>query len=208
MEDEPRRERVKRWLDRLHRSRKALWLLFVASFLETIVVPIPIELVLIPFMLTNRHRLWRTATVVTAGCLAASVLGYGVGYWLFESVGRWAIESLGWQEGYEQFRALFAAHGFWAILAIGVVPIPFQTAMLAAGAAAYPVHMFVLAATIARGIRYFGLAALVRATGDRAIRLWRRHRLLASVSLLALIAGFFLLSHWLGAIVTGGSGGG
>lgn len=138
----------------------------------------------------------------------ASLVGYGVGYFLFESVGRWAIEGLGWQDGYRQFRNLFAAHGFWAILAIGVVPIPFQTAMLAAGAASYPVPMFALAATIARGIRYFGLAALVRATGERAMKLWRRHRLLASAALLALIAAVFLLTRWLGAIVTGGSGGG
>lgn len=70
---------------------------------------------------------------------------------------------------------MFAEHGFLAILAIGVIPIPFQIAMLVAGAAKYPLLLFVLAAIIARSIRYFGLALLVVLFGDRALALWRRH---------------------------------
>lgn len=200
-------DRADRILRRLNESDGALWLLFGASFLETIIVPIPIELVLIPFMVANRDRLWRTALVVTAGCLVASVVGYGVGYWLFETMGRWAIDTLGWQSGYEQFQGLFDRYGFWAIVMLGIVPVPFQTAMLAAGAAEYPLHLFVLAATVARGIRYFGLAGLVRAVGERAEALWERHRLLATGALVGVLLLLFGAAQLAGRFLLDGSSG-
>lgn len=179
--------RAQRWLDKLNASNKALWVLFTASFAETIVVPIPIEVILIPFMAMNRHRLWLIAAVVTAGCLAASIVGYGIGYLFFDTLGGPVIDAFGWGPAMEEFRGLFAEHGFWAVIAVGIIPIPFQVAMLAAGAAAYPIPLFVLAATIARGIRYFGLALLVRAVGPKAEDLWRRHRTSAAAIMTAVV---------------------
>ncbi|MFP4517665.1 MAG: YqaA family protein [Desulfovibrionales bacterium] len=195
----PQEARISKWLSHLNDSEHALWLLFALSFLETIIIPIPIELVLIPFMVTNRHRLWRTAGYVTAGCLAASVFGYGVGYFLFETIGTWALDTFGWQQGYVTFQVLFDRHGFFAILAIGVIPVPFQAAMLTAGVAGYPVWKFVLAATIARGIRYYGLAALVAIFAEKAHSIWKRHKVAASLILMAIVVCVWLLSRWIAA---------
>lgn len=178
-----------------------MWLLFSLSFLETIILPIPIELVLIPFMLTNRHRLWQTAAYVTAGCLAASLFGYGIGYFLLETAGEWMINTMGWQQGYEKFQNLFDQHGFFAILMVGMVPIPFQTAMLAAGAAGYPVWKFVLAATLARGIRYFGLAWLVFVLGKRTVILWQNHRLIVGLCLAIIVVALWALTQWLSSVL-------
>ena len=186
--------RVKGWLDRLANSKKALPVLTAASFAETLIVPIPIELILIPFMALNRNRIWTTALVVTLGCVAASVVGYFIGYLFYGSAGRWAIEAMGWSAGMEQFRALFSEWGFLAIIAVGIIPIPFQVAMLAAGAAAYPLPLFILAASLARGLRYFGLAALVWWLGEDAERLFRKHSRTVGVALL-IVAG--LVGLWI-----------
>ncbi len=51
--------RAQRWFERINGSRHMLWFLGVVSFLETIIVPIPIEVVLIPLMALNRDRIWR-----------------------------------------------------------------------------------------------------------------------------------------------------
>jgi len=176
--------RTEKWRQRLETSENALALLFVASFLETTVVPIPIEVVLIPFMLTNRDRLWLIAAVTLAGCLAGALVGYGVGYFLFESVGTWLIDTFGWQQSYQEFQGMFDRYGFWAVIAIGVTPIPFQVAMLVAGTAEYSILLFVLAAAIARGVRYFGLALLVHLFGERAMGLWERHSTAVSIGIL------------------------
>lgn len=192
-----RTPRVKRWARRAERSPRALWVLFWASFAETIIVPIPIELVLIPFMVSNRHRLWATAAAVTAGCLLAAMVGYGAGYLFFDTLGTTLVEWLGWQGELAQFREMFRQHGFWAIVAIGVTPVPFQVAMLAAGAAGYPVPLFIAAATVARGIRYFGLAVLVYFLGHRAESFWRRHRTTAAVLSTAAVLAILAAGIWL-----------
>lgn len=189
--------RVDIWLDRLNRSKSALWVLFWASFAETIIVPIPIELVLIPFMIANLHRLWLTATVVLAGCLAASIAGYGIGYLFFDTAGRWVIDYFGYQGAMQEFRLLFSQYGFWAVVAVGVIPIPFQVAMLAAGAAQYPVPLFVLAAVFARGIRYYGLALLVHLFGEQALALWEAHKTRTAIGATVIIAALMAIAYWL-----------
>lgn len=184
--------RAQRWFQRINGSRHMMWFLAVVSFLETIIVPIPIEVVLIPLMALNRDRIWRLAAATTLGCLAAALVGYGVGMALYQSVGTWFIESMGMQSGYQSFQTFFDQHGFVAILALGIVPVPFQIAMITAGASGYPIYLFVLAALIARGIRYYGLAWLILRFGSRAEDLWRRHAVTASLAAAGILIAFSL----------------
>lgn len=184
--------RAQRWFQRINGSRHMMWFLAVVSFLETIIVPIPIEVVLIPLMALNRDRIWRLAAATTLGCLAAALVGYGVGMALYQSVGTWFIESMGMQSGYQSFQTFFDQHGFVAILALGIVPIPFQIAMITAGVSGYPIYLFVLAALIARGIRYYGLAWLILRFGSRAEDLWRRHAVAASLAAAGILIAFSL----------------
>jgi membrane protein YqaA with SNARE-associated domain len=185
--------RTKQWFERINRSKNMLWLLGTLSFLETIILPIPIELVLIPLMAANKQRIWLLATVTTAGCLVASLIGYTIGLVLYQSVGTWFIEFMGMQNSYQAFQTFFDQYGFAAILAIGILPIPFQVAMITAGLSGYPILLFALAALIARGLRYFGLAWLVHRFGHRVLVLWKRHALLTS-----LVAGLVVLLLALG----------
>jgi membrane protein YqaA with SNARE-associated domain len=189
--------RARRWLERLNGSKHMLWLLALFSFLETLIVPVPIELVLIPLMALNRQRIWRIATVTTAGCLAASLLGYGVGMVLYQSVGTWFIDTMGMQNAYQAYQGFFDRYGFIAILTLGILPIPFQVAMITAGLSGYPIVLFVLAALIARGIRYYGLAWLVLRYGPRVERMWRRHALVTSLVAGLIVLGLALGMQWL-----------
>lgn len=186
--------RAKAWARRIARSRHGLWLMGLASFLESLVVPIPLELVLVPYMLANRQRLWLIALVVTAACLLGATVGYGVGFFLFDQAGDWLLETMDWQGQYDRFQDWFQQYGFWAIVAIGVTPMPFQVAMLVAGVSGYPVPLFLLAAALARGIRYFGLALLVQLFGEQALALWRNHSKWVGIAIaVVLVAGYFLL---------------
>lgn len=174
-------KQTKQWFERINGSKHMLWLISTLSFLETIILPIPIELVLIPLMAVNKRRVWIIATVTTAGCLVASLVGYGVGMALFQSVGTWFIEFMGMQESYQAFQSFFNQYGFIAILSIGILPIPFQIAMITAGLSGYPILLFVLAALLSRGVRYFGLAWLVHRFGHHVEEMWKRHALMTSL---------------------------
>lgn len=185
--------RTKQWFERLNGSKNMLWLLGTLSFLETIILPIPLELVLIPLMAANKHRIWLLATVTTVGCLIASLVGYSVGLLLFQTIGVWFIDFMGMQESYQAFQTFFDQYGFIAILSIGILPIPFQVAMITAGLSGYPVLLFALAALIARGLRYFGLAWLVHRFGSQVLLLWKKQALVTS-----LVAGIVVLVLALG----------
>lgn len=182
-------ERAKQWFDRINGSSHMLWLIGILSFLETIILPVPIEVVLIPLMAINKKRIWIIATVTTAGCLLASMIGYGIGMVLYQSVGTWFIEFMNMQDTYDAFQGFFDKHGFVAILALGILPIPFQVAMITAGLSGYPIHLFVLAALLSRGIRYFGLAWLVHRFGDNVESMWERHALVTSLGIGGLVIG-------------------
>jgi membrane protein YqaA with SNARE-associated domain len=141
-----------------------------ASFAEAIALPIALEFVLIPHMLANPGQIWRIARWALLGCLAGAAVGYGLGWLFYESLGLWAVETFGWQEAYQTAKTWIESYGFWAIVAIGLTPVPFQTAMLLAGAGGYPFLPFMAAAALSRGVRYFGLALLVRHAGPTVRR--------------------------------------
>lgn len=185
----PESGQARRWFERLIDSPHALWLIFTASFLESIIVPIPLELILIPFMVIERDRVWKIASFTLAGCLLGALVGYSAGFFLFDTVGQWVIDTSNYQSQYETFKTEFEANGFWAIVAVGVTPIPFQVAMLTAGATQYSLGLFMLAAFIARGIRYFGLALLVVWLGEPALRYWQKNAKLIGTAILVLFVG-------------------
>lgn len=188
----------KQWLARLNRSRRMLWLLGALSFLETLILPVPLELIIIPLMASNRARIWSIAAVVTAGCLLGSLAGYGIGMALFQSLGTWLIGVMGIEQSFQSFQTFFSQYGFAAIVAIGILPIPYQVALITAGLSGYPILLFLLAALLSRGVRYFGIAWLVYRFGHEVERMWKRHALatslLGGVLILVLVLGMQLIA--------------
>tara|TARA_R110002167_G_C12697152_1_gene653022 strand:- start:1370 stop:1954 length:585 start_codon:yes stop_codon:yes gene_type:complete len=154
-----------------------------ASFLESTIVPIPLEAVLVPLMQARRDKLWLIALMATVGCIVGALFGYALGYYLFDAVGDWIISTFSNPEQFEIIKQKMQNQGFWVVLTLGIVPIPFQIAMLAAGATKYSLTLFLIAAIIARAIRYFGLAILVYYAGDKAEYMLRKHKVKALIIL-------------------------
>mgnify|MGYP003633733058 CR=1 FL=1 len=125
------------WLDRLNRFSHALPLLFALSMAETLIIPIPIETILIPWMLSHPRRRWAIATVALAGNITAAAIGYWLGVLAMEQWGDALIALFGSAESYESLAEQIRSNGFMSILAVGVTPTPLQIAMLAAGATGY-----------------------------------------------------------------------
>jgi membrane protein YqaA with SNARE-associated domain len=157
-------DRTTDWIE----SKHVLWGVFVASLAETLFVPIPIETVLIPVMLTNRDRLWRIATIALVGCLVGATLGYIIGCAAYDAVGQPIIDTLGLASQFEEYKAKIDGDGFWYVLIIALTPVPFQIAYVGAGVVQMSFLLFFAAAILGRGVRYFGLAGLVVVLGKAA----------------------------------------
>ncbi len=159
----------------------------IASFLESTIVPIPLEAVMVPLMQAQREKLWLIALMATLGCVVGALFGYALGYYLFDAVGDWVISALSSPEQFENVKQKMHNQGFWFVITLGIVPIPFQIAMLAAGATKYSLGLFLLASAIARSIRYFGLAIVVYYAGNQAERIISKHKVKAMISLTILV---------------------
>jgi membrane protein YqaA with SNARE-associated domain len=178
-------------------SKHMLTSITAASFLESTIVPIPLEAVLVPLMQARREKLWLIALMATLGCIIGALFGYALGYYLFDAVGDWVINTFSNPEQFEHVEQQMQQQGFWFVIMLGIVPIPFQIAMLSAGATKYSLIMFLIATTIARSIRYFGLALVVYYAGNQAERIITKHKTKAMLGLTVLV----LVIWWLTTVI-------
>ena len=184
------KQKTRNFIDSKHMLRG----ITVASFLESTIVPIPLEAVLVPLMQARREKLWIIALMATLGCIVGALFGYALGYYLFDVIGDWIIKTFSTPEQFENVRKQMEDQGFWFVITLGIVPIPFQIAMLAAGATKYSLTLFLIASAIARSIRYFGLAIIVYYAGNQAERIINKHKTKAMIVLTVLITGAWGLS--------------
>ncbi|AYA66351.1 MULTISPECIES: YqaA family protein [unclassified Alteromonas] len=183
----PITKKLKRTTKKMVDSRHMLKGITLASFLESTIVPVPLEAILIPLMQARREKLWSIALMATLGCVIGALFGYALGYYLFDLTGDWIINTFSDPEQFKQVSAKMEQQGFWFVLTLGIAPIPFQIAMLAAGATKYSLLLFLLATVIARSIRYFGLALAVYVAGDKAEALIRRYKTKAILALTVVV---------------------
>ncbi|MFC3094144.1 DedA family protein [Alteromonas sediminis] len=183
-------EKLKKKTKALVRSKHLLPGVLTASFLESTVVPIPIEAALLPLMQARRDKLWLIAAVAVLGCLIGALFGYALGYLAFDLLHNVIVEHYVTERELSEFMQRMRDEGFWFVLTAGIAPIPLQIAMLAAGATQFSLTLYLIAVAISRALRYFGIALLVQVAGDRAEKLIREHKvktMLLSVVLIGLV---------------------
>jgi membrane protein YqaA with SNARE-associated domain len=168
----------------------ATWLMGAVSFLESSVVPVPPDAMLIPMSLARPDQAWFYATVCTLTSVAGGVLGYFIGAALYDSVGLWVINLYGLTGKVESFRAAYAQWGSWIILLKGLTPIPYKLVTIASGFAGYSFIMFVLLSLVARGMRFFAVAFLLNRYGAQARAIIEeRLGFWVSIAAIALVGG-------------------
>lgn len=139
----------------------ALWALAAVAFVESSVFPIPPDALLIPMVLARPDRAWRIAAVATAASVAGGLLGYAIGWGLFEAVGEPILDLYGGAEAAAEFAARFNEWGAWAVLVAGVTPFPYKVITIMSGWTGLDLGVFTIASLIARGLRFFLVAALL-----------------------------------------------
>jgi membrane protein YqaA with SNARE-associated domain len=188
---------IKKRATQLIYSKNMLTGIGVASFLESMIVPIPLEALLVPLMQKRREKLWIIATVTTLGCMAGALLGYAIGYFLFDIFRDFIMYYITTEQKFENFQNSMIKQGFWFVFSTGITPIPLQVAMLTAGLSKYSLGLYMLAVTSSRIIRYYGLAVLVYFFGDEAEKLVHKYKWQAIVVGIAIALLFFGLPYWL-----------
>lgn len=158
----PLYEYVLRWSRHRHAERY----LGVMSFAESSFFPIPVDVMLAPMCLADRDRWIRFATIATVFSVLGGLAGYGMGYVLFDAIEPWLRESHYWA-AFEISRRWLDDYGVLVVFVAGFSPIPYKIFTIAAGVAALSLPGFFIASLIGRAARFFLVAGLVKAGGQR-----------------------------------------
>ena len=159
---------------RLAGHRHAPAYLAGVSASESVIFPVPPDVMLAPMALAQPRKWWRFALICTVASVLGGLLGYALGSFALDAVWPW-IERAGKADTFHEIQALFTRYGFWIVFVAGFTPIPYKVFTIASGAAGIGLVPFTLGSLVGRGMRYFLVAGLVAFGGERLERLIRRY---------------------------------
>ena len=185
------------WTMRLAEGPRAMWALAVVAFVESSVFPIPPDVLMIPMVLARPRRAWAIAAVATAASVAGGLAGYAIGMFAYDSLGQPILEALGKGDSMAAFNERFNGVGFWAVLAAGVTPFPYKVITIMSGWTAMPLATFLVTSVIARALRFFAVAGLLRAFGPPIREFVERRLALAFTAFVVVLFAGFAAVSWL-----------
>jgi membrane protein YqaA with SNARE-associated domain len=189
-------QRLYRWTLRLAQSQHAPWALGIIAFAESSFFPVPPDAILIPMSLAKPKRAWVYALICTVGSVGGAVLGYAIGAFLYETIGKWLINLYGYGARVDEIRALYAEWGWAVILFKGLTPIPFKIVTITSGLLAYSLPLFILLSFLTRGARFFLIAVLLKHYGESINGLLDRYfGWFLAILALAIIVGFWIAAR-------------
>ncbi len=166
------------------------------AFAEASFFPVPPDVLLIALCLAIPARSYRFALVATIGSVAGGLLGYLIGWGLWDGLSPVFFQYVpGFTpEGFAQVKSLFDQYDFWTVFAAGFTPIPYKIFTIASGAFQINFPVFAGASLISRGLRFFMVAALFYYLGRPArVLIDKYFNLLTILFLVLLIGALFLI---------------
>jgi len=178
-------------------SPRAERALFAVSFAESSIFPLPPDLMLGPMAAAQPDKWARFALSCTIASVLGGIAGYAIGYFLWESVGQWIISLFGYGGKEAQLRAFYAQWGAAFIFLKGLTPIPFKLVTIVSGAMQFSLPIFIAAAVVTRGLRFFAVAWIFMKFGPTVAPMLEKRMGLALGVIFVLIVGGLLAAHYL-----------
>jgi membrane protein YqaA with SNARE-associated domain len=180
------------WADSPH----ANWALFVLSFAESSFFPIPPDILLIALAISAPTRAFRYAFICTLASVLGGVLGYGIGHFGYDTIGRPIIELYHGESVMASIKAQYDAYGFWGVLIAAITPIPYKVFTISSGFFDFDFLTFIVASVAGRTLRFFAVAGLIWKFGP-AIKAFidKYFNILAVAFVILLLGGFLLVKN-------------
>ena len=178
----------------LSKENGAIYWLFAIAFIESSFFPIPPDVMLIPMILAAPKKAWSIASVATAGSVIGAYLGYAIGFYFFQLIAEPLLNFYGYLEKFNSFKDLYNQYGAWIVFGAGITPFPYKIITIASGVVHMNLIVFTIASIIARGMRFFLVAWLLKKYGE-TMREFIEKNLgwLSILFLLLLIGGFAVI---------------
>ena len=145
-------------------NRKSTRYLYGLSLIESIFFPIPPDVILAPMCVARPEYAFRLAAMTTLFSVTGGVIGYLIGFFIFDQIQPWLVTSYLW-DVYQQAKLLIDRWGVWIILTAGFSPVPYKIFTLGAGVLEQNFILFFIASVLGRSMRFFLLAWLLKKLG-------------------------------------------
>jgi membrane protein YqaA with SNARE-associated domain len=139
----------------------AIYYLAGLSFLESIIFPIPVDVILAPMVLADRSKAMKLAAITTIFSVLGGVVGFALGWFLLDSVIYPLVIEYGFQTSFDKASVWFKDYGVWVVFIAGFSPIPYKVFTLTAGGLQMAFLPFVIASLVGRAGRFFLVAAII-----------------------------------------------
>lgn len=174
----------------------ALLFLFIVAFIESSFFPIPPDIMLIPMILATPNKAWRIATTATVASVLGGYLGYGIGIFAFDLIAKPILEFYNAMQQFHEFENYYHEYGAWIVFGAGITPFPYKIITIASGVVHLDPIVFGIASVLARGMRFFLVAWLLKKFGAPMKIFIEKHLgILSIIFLILLIGGFALIKY-------------
>ena len=184
------------WTMSLAAHRHARWGLAGVAFIESSVFPIPPDVLLIPMVLARRAAAWKLAALASVWSVLGGLLGYAIGWLLFDTVGRSILAFYGLDQAFTEFQGRYNEWGAWIVFIAGVTPFPYKVITIASGVTQLNIAVFIAASILARGIRFFAVAGLLWLFGPPIMAFVEKYLGLVFTLFMVLLIGGFVLARY------------
>jgi membrane protein YqaA with SNARE-associated domain len=185
------------WMLEQAKGRYAVPALAGVSFAESSFFPLPPDLMLIPMCLADRKRAFYYAGLCTIASVIGGLFGYAIGYFFYETIGRWLLDLYGGSEHwYAELADFFQKYGAAIILIKGLTPFPFKVITILSGMVKLDLMVFVAASIVARAGRFYLVAGLLYLYGEKIRGFLEKHLEKVLLVFLLLLVGGFLMVKW------------
>ncbi len=180
-------------LDLASRPNALAWL-FAIAFIESSFFPIPPDIMIIPMVLATPLKAYKISGTATVASVLGGCLGYAIGVFGYEVIAKPLLEFYGYMEQFTKFEDYYHLYGAWIVFIAGLTPIPYKLITIASGVVRLDLTIFIIASILARGIRFYLIAWLLKRYGEPMKTFIEKNlNLLSILFVLLLIGGFALI---------------
>jgi len=166
--------------------------LFVLAFAESSFFPVPPDVLQIALSVSKPKKSFFYALISSVGSVLGGIFGYSIGLFLFDSIGSFIINALGYQSQFQSVGQIYKSYAFLAILTAAFTPIPYKVFTIAAGFWNVGLFPLIVASVIGRSARFFLVASLIYFFGPKIKDFIDKYFNLITIIFLILLAGGFM----------------
>ena len=116
--------------------------------------------------MSKRKKAFKFATLATGFSVLGGAVGYFIGAFFWETLGQNLTYSLGYSNAFSTFSNLYDQTGLIIIVVGALTPFPFKIVAILSGLVGYPFFVFIFAALVSRGIRFYSIALIIYFWGN------------------------------------------